>query len=81
MRINLLIEPAMKPIPNTIRVVQSFGDLSVLCDNRKIVRGEHAIIEGVNDAIIDWLLPHSGFWMGVGTPIMQQFTLRHATEL
>lgn len=79
MKICLLAEPKMTPVPKDIEVVMDFGEISITTGNGAI-HGSHMIVEGSEEAIKDWLRPFDGVWLGVGIPQMQEFEVVHVKD-
>ena len=78
MRMHLLIEEKMEPVPNNVSVVEVWDEgLFVVGPN---IIGKHAMVEGDPEAIKDWLRPFDGVWFGKGLPMMQHFEVGHIPE-
>lgn len=81
MFLELLITPELKPVPETVRVVEDYGEIVIIVEEgRRSLVGDHAILEGAPEAFKAWLRPFSGFWVGSGCPLMQQFHVAHIRD-
>ena len=79
MKTAILITPEMRPVPLGVSV-NNFGPTTVVSDvngHRSYYIGDHAIIEGDDEVIKNWLRPFDGVYIGVGHPMMEQFEIMH----
>lgn len=88
MRIHLLVTPEMEPVPDGIKIVQDFDVIEVMTATRLHtddkenfqagkLTGRHLMIEGENEAVVEWLRPFDDVWLGIGEPAQQEFTVVH----
>lgn len=78
----LATDEMMKCIPSDVEVKFNWGPLLV-CSNtpsQKDGEGTHIAIEGSEESIKDWLRPFGRIWIGVGSPIFQEFELREVLK-
>lgn len=83
MKLCILLEKKMKPVPLNIHITQIFTEnLLIRQDNgQKGPIGDHVIVEGSPEAIRQWLLPYDGVWLSVGDSlIQQQFEVAHIRD-
>lgn len=80
MKIHLLAQFEMLPVPKNIEVVQDFGQVSITTTGSEVIGGSHMMVEGSERALKDWLRPFDGVWVGVGSPQMQEFEVMHIGE-
>lgn len=73
----LLVEERMRPVPESITVVQNWGPVTVLYDSFNIVHGDHMLVEGDLEDLKDWMRPFDGVWVGKDLPAFQQFEVMH----
>lgn len=80
MRVHLLLSDKQRDeIPNSITVVQDFGDVTIVTNPeesqwaRKYFRGPHILIEGSKEDIRDWLNNYESFYLGHGHPMEPKF--------
>jgi len=81
---HLLVSRAMEPVPETIEVLENYGDLqlsSMGCPPEMYYDGKHMVVEGTEQAVQDWLGSFDGVWIGNGPPIIQQFQIMHIGEI
>jgi hypothetical protein len=73
----LLSTEQMSNIPASVSVLANWGDVSIFVDNdvRRQFVGTHVALEGPEDDIKKWILAYDAFWVGVGSPMLQNFTL------
>lgn len=76
----LLTNEIRKNIPETTKIVQDFGYLTVVFPTRRIT-GLHCFIEDDLDVIIRWLKTHEEFIKGNGVPMMETFEAINTKEL
>lgn len=78
MRLILLVEDRLFPIPGTISILEDWGTISMIRHSTKgYVKGRHLLIEAPDDSIIEWLAPFDSAWVGSGAPMLQQFSLQY----
>lgn len=81
MTIHLLVSKEMKPVPDNIKVVEDYGEVSITSDVHEMYHtGDHMVVEGDEEAMRSWLGPFDGVWLGEGPPIFQQFKVMHVTN-
>jgi hypothetical protein len=78
----LLATPEMLSTrPDDVKIVHDWGDLTIHIEPKPeeeiYDNGYHVAIEGPTESIKDWLRPYKNIWIGVGSPIMQEFEVRH----
>jgi hypothetical protein len=73
----LATQPMMDAMPNTLVSMTSWGEVSIIAETQEhggvVVSGHHIAVEGNEKVIRDWLRPFSPVWVGVGTPLLQEF--------
>ena len=67
MQLGLLVESKMRPIPDSIKIIATYGKETVFLSNKKgepsgLAVGDVVVVEGENQSIIDWLKPFDGIW-------------------
>jgi hypothetical protein len=72
MKICLLLQNGMRPLPNNIKIVANWGNLMIVEDG-KYITGEHLLLEGDIKSFKDWLSSFVGVWVGIGQPVEQEF--------
>lgn len=83
MTIHLLLDHRMGKIPDAIKLVQNFGELSIHVEGNSFdvpCRGKHVLLHGEESAFQNWLRPLDGFWLGKGQPMLQDFTIAHIKD-
>ena len=83
MRLAMLLEDQMNPVPESIKVLADWGPVCVInSGNLRTTVGTHVYLEGEQSDFTEWLRPYDGFWRQVpGTsPIMQEFEIVHVME-
>jgi hypothetical protein len=82
MKLFMLLEEKMEPVPAGITVEQVFDDnLLVIAKNGRDVLGKHVLLSGEVDDFKDWLRPFDGVWVSVGsTPMEQKFEVCHVVD-
>ena len=83
MRVALIAEEKMLPIPSSIKVLDNWENVLVVDDDGKhLADGDHVHLEGGQQSFIDWLKPFDAVWITKpGTPVMaQQFEAVHIAE-
>ena len=67
MKIHLLVEPKMLPVPDNMEVLDDYGNLQLMVDGPpSVVTGRHMVVEGEEKAISEWLRPFDGVWIEKG---------------
>ncbi len=80
MRVVLLVEAKMLPLPETIQVFADWGPVSVYSSAlglADVVSGTHMMVEGTAEDLRAWLAPFNGIWLGVDAPALQRFQVAH----
>ena len=83
MKIMLVVEPKMLPVPDGIKVLDNWGFVGVVDGTGKpLADGEHMYLEGMSDEFIRWLGGYDAVWRTkVGTsPMFQQFEACHVPD-
>ncbi len=79
MKAVLLVTKEMEPIPDKIKVLANWGWVTVV--NKKngehLDGGNHQMLEGEPFDFAKWLVKLDGVWVGKGSPMLQQFEIRH----
>ena len=65
----------MESKPVEVEVKHNWGLLCVVSHDSAVPDGEglHIAVEGSEESIRSWLYPFSPVWIGVGSPIFQEF--------
>jgi hypothetical protein len=73
----LLTEDQLKAIPPNIEIVANWGAITIRYEENEVkyMDGTHVAISGPKTDIIKWLKPFGYFWLGVGSPMLQNFEL------
>jgi hypothetical protein len=68
--------------PASVEVKHNWGHLSIVVgdDIHDQVEGTHIAIEGSEESIKNWLRRFDQIWIGVGSPQLQEFEVRHIKE-
>jgi hypothetical protein len=79
MKIVLLHEKRLGPIPTDIQVIENWGDVEIYSPAHvpAMIQGDHVYLEGSPDAFKAWLKPFDGVWVGEGIPQLQKFKIMH----
>lgn len=85
MELNLLLTKELKAsMPSTIEIVINFGEIRVVFpdENNQIhieddMIGDNAVVRGETEEIVKWLKPFDGVAVGVGSPQMEKFEIKH----
>lgn len=80
MQLHLLLTYNLRPLPESISIIHSFGSLLVVDQaSPDSITGEHCILEGQVDAVRLWLSEKAVdfIWVGNGVPMMEQFDKLH----
>jgi hypothetical protein len=81
MQLHLLVTSQMEPIPPGVTVLADFGELALHVDGPEPdPDGRHVAVEAPTEAIVAWLAPFDGVWVGNGQPAQQDFTVRHIRQ-
>jgi len=80
MKIALLVEDRLRPIPMEIQVVENWGETLVISEGRNVL-GAHMLLSGDESALKNWLRPFDGVWVTVGNnPALEKFQVMHVRE-
>jgi hypothetical protein len=77
MRIALLVEGKMHDIPDDVKVIANYGDVSIPAAQGGKQHGDHMIVDGEPEAIKRWLRPYAEVWVGQGQPAEERFEVMH----
>lgn len=84
MRTVLLMSPEMNSTrPDDIQILADWGEVSLHVDNLPegmYNEGCHCILEGPDESFKKWLSQYYGFWVGKGSPMLQEFVVHHIEE-
>lgn len=82
MKLFMLLEERMEPIPPEIVIEQVFDDnLLVITGSGHDVLGKHVLLTGEVEHLKNWLRPFDGVWVSVGsTPMEQKFEVCHIVD-
>lgn len=87
MKLDLLLTPELwKSMPETITVIENFGNIQVIFpainpkENPLVINGDSAIVEGETSEIVKWLKPIDGVAVGCGSPQLEKFRIMHIDE-
>ena len=81
MKLALLVTDEMKPVPKNISVTTLHKDLDIIVTGEEYpIIGDHLIIEGTKEAIVNWLKNYDGVWVSGSIPQEQKFTVMHIRE-
>lgn len=83
-RMIMLVEEKFGPVPSGIRVVQEFGDETVVVESKtgskpEFVHGTSMFLEGPTQAFVDWLKPFDGVWT-TNNPMVGTWKVVHVPE-
>jgi hypothetical protein len=80
----LLLEERLEDSrPDTVKVLNDWGPLAVVIHPKNqttvegLVMGRHVLLEGPEEDIKNWLAPFDEVWLGVGSPMLQEFEPKH----
>lgn len=77
-KLHLLVEPKMEPIPADLEVTIFDGDLRIVDEHGKpLATGMHVGLNGSEESIKRWLRPFEGVYVGKGAPALQEFDICH----
>ena len=79
LQLHLLMTEVVPPIPDDVKVLQDFGEVSIVSDG-EFITGTHVAVECGEPELRSWLGPLDGYWLGVGQPFQQQFHIVHLGE-
>jgi len=69
--------------PDDVNIVADWGFLELHVDpdlpKEMYVEGNHCMLEGSEESFKKWLGQYKGIWVGKGSPMMQEFEVRHIT--
>jgi hypothetical protein len=83
MQLHLLLTPEIrKTMPPSVTITADWGNLLVIFPDKNHnpvhnLEGLHCFIDGPKDDIITWLKPFDGVPIGSGSPMLEQFTIKH----
>lgn len=82
MQVVLLLEDRLGVVPPAIKTIQDWGPVTIRIKGEHVAGGErvtgnHVMLEGDQGEFEKWLAPFDVFWVGVGSPIIQQFEACH----
>lgn len=83
MKIAMVVEAKMLPVPDDITVVDNWGFVGVVDDTGSpLAHGEHMYLEGEEHAFCKWLSEYDAVWRTKpGTsPMFQQFEAVHIDQ-
>lgn len=82
MKLALLVGEAMKPIPKNIKIVEDWGDVSIVHNEPDMYYyGDHMYLEGNKSDFVAWLKPFDGIWLQKGScPMLQEFEVGHIKD-
>lgn len=83
MKIAMIVEAHMLPVPLNIEVLQDWAAVGVVDDQgQHLASGRHMYLEGQTSDFVEWLGGYDGIWRTVpGTSVMmQRFEVVHITE-
>ena len=82
MRVVLLLEKRLEPVPDTIKLEECFDEhLTIIVGGEPGPTGKHVILSGTPKDFEEWLRPFDGFWIGAGSCVMEQrFQLAHIKD-
>ena len=73
-KLHLLVEPKMEPIPADLEVIIFDGDLRIVDEHgMPLATGKHVGLNGNDEAIKRWLRPFARVWVGKGSPALEEF--------
>lgn len=82
MKLHLLVEEKMNPIPSEVSILADYQELCLIQHDNNLTKigstfGRNLIIEADEKVIRKWLHPFDAVWLGVGSPMMEQFEAHH----
>lgn len=80
MKIAMIVEAHMLPVPSSITVLDDWACVEVVDDaGQHLASGRHMMLEGQTSDFVAWLCEYDEVWRTVpGTsPMMQQFEVVH----
>ena len=73
MRVVLLLEKRLEPVPDTIKVEECFDEhLTIIVGGLPGPTGKHVVLSGTPKDFADWLGKFDEFWLGAGSCVMEQ---------
>lgn len=76
----LITEEMLETKPISINILHNWGLVTAVFNNHPSIHGLHCYIEGTETDFINWLKPFDYIAYGVGSPILQQFTIVHVSD-
>ena len=73
----LLTDELKKTKPESVKITENYGPVHVRFDHHPSMVGDHCILEGTKDDVVNWLLPYDGVAVGKGSPMFQEFEIMH----
>ena len=80
----LLTRELKDTMPESIKTVMNFGEIMVVFDTvdeksygKQFIIGEHVILKGDAEDFKNWLRPFDAVYVGVGSPMQQEFHAMH----
>lgn len=61
MQLLMLVEKRMAPVPETLQVLQSYGEETIMHEDGR-TSGSVMLIEGQAEAFVEWLKTFDGVW-------------------
>ena len=93
MKLVMLLERRLKPVPENIQILQDWGHVDVHFDMKEqeeeckellkgmTFEGDHVYLEGTEEAFKNWLRPFKSVWIADGcSPMEQRFQVVHVKE-
>jgi hypothetical protein len=78
MQLYLLYEERLGPIPENIEKMHDFGRVEIITKpSMGSVVGTSMILDGSQQAFVDWLGPFDHVWLGQGHPQEERFEVAH----
>lgn len=76
MEMHMLLESSMEPIPENIEVFADWGAVTIRTDNG-FLEGKHIAVRAEKQHVVAWLGKYDGVWIGMGSPMLQEFQVAH----
>ena len=76
---HILVRQNMKPIPDTIKIVQDYGLETIIPEGSDLTHrivGRNLLLEGSPEAFVDWLKPFDGVWV-CSSPMVGDWKVVH----
>ena len=78
MRLYMLYETRLGPIPTEIRIIICYPNTRISCNNgADYANGDTVVLDGPAEAFVRWLRPFDYFWKGIGQPFEERFEQAH----